>query len=248
MLDFEGRCLIGSSPLTRGKRGGDRGGLRLGRLIPAHAGKTVSCPSRRARGRAHPRSRGENRFREDVGAGAVGSSPLTRGKLTLDLEPELLPRLIPAHAGKTRESGSAHTNRWAHPRSRGENGRSTRGEAICSGSSPLTRGKPISPPRWSSETRLIPAHAGKTTPHTDHTLHTRAHPRSRGENQLVMSWAIHVIGSSPLTRGKRLFGIPPAKLAGLIPAHAGKTMARLAPYASRAAHPRSRGENRGERV
>ena len=50
----------GSSPLTRGKhrRDGDR--LRLRRLIPAHAGKTVQSTPKYHRGPAHPRSRGEN--------------------------------------------------------------------------------------------------------------------------------------------------------------------------------------------
>ena len=51
----------GSSPLTRGKREDSLAPAALGRLIPAHAGKTqpyrpCPCPSR-----AHPRSRGENR-------------------------------------------------------------------------------------------------------------------------------------------------------------------------------------------
>ena len=50
-------------------------------------------------------------------------------------------------------------------------------------------------------------------------------------------------GSSPLTRGKRplLFGA--WGLAGLIPAHAGKTSRRLSLCQLEAAHPRSRGEN-----
>ena len=51
----------GSSPLTRGKpsvrvrRGGGP------RLIPAHAGKTATCPYSESLAWAHPRSRGENR-------------------------------------------------------------------------------------------------------------------------------------------------------------------------------------------
>ena len=51
------------------------------------------------------------------------------------------------------------------------------------------------------------------------------------------------MGSSPLTRGKRLFLSPPAGVPGLIPAHAGKTeMGGIEPPAGWA-HPRSRGEN-----
>ena len=56
-----------------------------------------------------------------------------------------------------------------------------------------------------------------------------------------MGWA----GSSPLTRGKLIprAGIP--GVAGLIPAHAGKTQAAQLTSWSPPAHPRSRGENEG---
>ena len=73
----------GSSPLTRGKRGGSPA-TRVGdRLIPAHAGKTWWRPPPSTRCAAHPRSRGENRrrFRRSYVTG--GSSPLTRGKPSL---------------------------------------------------------------------------------------------------------------------------------------------------------------------
>ncbi len=58
----------GSSPLTRGKHQ-ERGRLgdRLG-LIPAHAGKTRARALSMPRPRAHPRSRGENRFRSSRAA------------------------------------------------------------------------------------------------------------------------------------------------------------------------------------
>ena len=70
----------GSSPLTRGKRGGSRGRGRRGRLIPAHAGKTLGRLPARAPASAHPRSRGENVVFRLIGAQLCGSSPLTRGK------------------------------------------------------------------------------------------------------------------------------------------------------------------------
>ena len=54
----------GSSPLTRGKRGGRRKGLDLRRLIPAHAGKTGLRTRRFLLNAAHPRSRGENQGRK----------------------------------------------------------------------------------------------------------------------------------------------------------------------------------------
>ena len=73
----------GSSPLTRGKPMGARRRLGNQRLIPAHAGKT-SQPSRRPVPlKAHPRSRGENLAYSYAHISWAGSSPLTRGKLSL---------------------------------------------------------------------------------------------------------------------------------------------------------------------
>ena len=153
----------GSSPLTRGKHD-HRDGLEsfLG-LIPAHAGKTASSADRRAWRQAHPRSRGENSALADIDALRNDSSPLTRGKLQRRVNPELKPRLIPAHAGKTSGRPSPTGAAAAHPRSRGENALMMRSVLAIQGSSPLTRGKPCARVLSSVVPRLIPAHAGKTT-------------------------------------------------------------------------------------
>ena len=131
----------GSSPLTRGKRGGLCAHLLLVRLIPAHAGKTGPCRGCRRGGAAHPRSRGENDWRTPPARYARGSSPLTRGKHSEAIRTYETPRLIPAHAGKTpcRARSAGHPE--AHPRSRGENGIPTARVLQPGGSSPLTRGK-----------------------------------------------------------------------------------------------------------
>ena len=50
-------------------------------------------------------------------------------------------------------------------------------------------------------------------------------------------------GSSPLTRGKLRHGHATAPIAGLIPAHAGKTLGACDFAGYKRAHPRSRGEN-----
>ena len=50
-----------------------------------------------------------------------GSSPLTRGKLVALTLAGVLIRLIPAHAGKTIDTGNSLASPKAHPRSRGEN-------------------------------------------------------------------------------------------------------------------------------
>ena len=50
------------------------------------------------------------------------------------------------------------------------------------GSSPLTRGKRLALSKAPPITRLIPAHAGKTTERMERDQLAAAHPRSRGEN------------------------------------------------------------------
>ena len=111
------------------------------------------------------------------------------------------------------------------------------------GSSPLTRGKPDLSEVGGALRRLIPAHAGKTTPPPTQPETSPAHPRSRGENHDLPVDELHLAGSSPLTRGKHARDVGGAILQGLIPAHAGKTEVRGACSLPMTAHPRSRGEN-----
>ena len=133
--------------------------------------------------------------------------------------------------------------RAAHPRSRGENAQGHILTRSFEGSSPLTRGKPIGRMIVGARQGLIPAHAGKTMCDTCAYYLLRAHPRSRGENVETVNDCPTVSGSSPLTRGKLLQAEGHALVAGLIPAHAGKTARARARIASGGAHPRSRGEN-----
>ena len=111
----------GSSPLTRGKRYALLRGFFVGRLIPAHAGKTRPGRVHQRARAAHPRSRGENVVADRASAGSVGSSPLTRGKPATREDRRCRPGLIPAHAGKTTSGTGTTSEKGAHPRSRGEN-------------------------------------------------------------------------------------------------------------------------------
>ena len=194
-------------------------------------------------GGAHPRSRGENAIHLMPHPTVPGSSPLTRGKLSVVLGASQAGGLIPAHAGKTDARNQDTGGRTAHPRSRGENVREARLPRGGRGSSPLTRGKLV---RGSGPIRaygLIPAHAGKTLEGVLDAARHRAHPRSRGENPSKASKARGTRGSSPLTRGKHGKRSDVGPRRGLIPAHAGKTAVRRMLRRSRWAHPRSRGEN-----
>ena len=174
---------------------------------------------------------------------ARGSSPLTRGK------PGPLTRggrgrgLIPAHAGKTGTGSPVLVFYRAHPRSRGENTCSSRVISRRVGSSPLTRGKPVKLLLRGAGHGLIPAHAGKTASASPSAWTTWAHPRSRGENSDTFCGRGPGLGSSPLTRGKPVVRPRCRGVAGLIPAHAGKTIATGRDDISTSAHPRSRGEN-----
>ena len=173
--------------------------------------------------RAHPRSRGENAGRLVSTCTPAGSSPLTRGKHRPCAVHHFLPGLIPAHAGKTGQVVCPAARSRAHPRSRGENPVSAATNAFAAGSSPLTRGKRVTPPGPTGGPGLIPAHAGKTN-HLDGGLGVHgAHPRSRGENVTRLPGLLWCLW--------------------LIPAHAGKTGGgHVRPFCVWA-HPRSRGEN-----
>ena len=172
----------GSSPLTRGKLCPRAGGQDVRGLIPAHAGKTSLVSRMYPSSTAHPRSRGENSASLYSEPPALGSSPLTRGKLAGVVRIRHDDGLIPAHAGKTHTRRRSTACRWAHPRSRGENDLTLASLEYAEGSSPLTRGKR---PRRG---RLRVA--------------TWAHPRSRGENSIGDAHGATPNGSSPLTRGK----------------------------------------------
>ena len=241
-------CWAGSSPLTRGKHSDCHSVTSASGLIPAHAGKTARMGTTRVRPRAHPRSRGENPGVTMHALRHRGSSPLTRGKHRRPLRCRPAIRLIPAHAGKTLGLSQRHLHVGAHPRSRGENGQDGHDEGAPAGSSPLTRGKPRRNDARPSASRLIPAHAGKTGTTSCIRFSTWAHPRSRGENGWVCPWRWSRLGSSPLTRGKLRLGDNRRAGRGLIPAHAGKTIhTPLRLYIDRA-HPRSRGENVGNKI
>ena len=141
MIASRSPSVVGSSPLTRGKRWGAPRNATHRRLIPAHAGKTGS---RRRFGRwcrAHPRSRGENRVPRRRRDRDHGSSPLTRGKPSRVSTNVFMIGLIPAHAGKTSPTRRRAPTDSAHPRSRGENAGLYPQRPLRGGSSPLTRGK-----------------------------------------------------------------------------------------------------------
>ena len=152
----------GSSPLARGAPLNRRRIRRGVRLIPAGAGSTsrgfTSCGS----STAHPRWRGEHSATLSYMLSRCGSSPLARGALVWKGAGGKVTRLIPAGAGNT-EDGVASV-------------------MFGCGSSPLARGTQRHRHGQGCDDGLIPAGAGNTIPMIMGRLHTRAHPRWRGEH------------------------------------------------------------------
>ena len=171
----------GSSPHTRGTPSVWVSSPRSCRLIPAHAGNSLKGSRSLRRPPAHPRTRGELGALRSRYQAAAGSSPHTRGTRAKPVTLVTVKRLIPAHAGNSREQGCAAAQITAHPRTRGE--LMIRGR-VCSfarGSSPHTRGTLARNLGLQAQERLIPAHAGNS-PISQHVFDWRsAHPRTRGE-------------------------------------------------------------------
>ena len=94
----------GSPPLARGK------GLLLPplvspvRITPACAGKSIAGFPVSLSDGDHPRLRGEKRIGADGGAGAEGSPPLARGKVSQTADALSITRITPACAGKSEGS------------------------------------------------------------------------------------------------------------------------------------------------
>ena len=85
---------LGSSPRGRGKLCRTLERVSDGGLIPARAGKTISCSFSFAFASAHPRAGGENPRPDSIFFSAGGSSPRGRGKLSGG---HILPRIAVAH-------------------------------------------------------------------------------------------------------------------------------------------------------
>ena len=153
-----------------------------------------------------------------------GSSPLSRGILRLTCRHGCESRIIPALAGNTHLQRQEGALQWDHPRSRGEYLSRVIDVKIVVGSSPLSRGIRHRQARNLFIRRIIPALAGNTPQSQGKLQNIQDHPRSRGEYYLPDEPRVFNNGSSPLSRGIRLWCI-------------------FNPFRKRD-HPRSRGEYR----
>ena len=142
------RCYAasGSSPRMRGKQRRTGMTATRPRIIPAHAGQTIS-PVSGAHGMTdHPRACGANCGGVLDNIKGFGSSPRMRGKrYATDLSPPAW-RIIPAHAGQTQGRLCQCNSRPDHPRACGANYFWLYPPGSCTGSSPRMRGKLIRSP------------------------------------------------------------------------------------------------------
>ena len=131
-----------------------------------------------------------------------------------------------------------------HPRLRGEHTVRACKSAPTKGSSPLAQGisRFLGIGLW--VVRLTPARAGNMPAGVFLVLRPSAHPRSRGEHDMVFTPPKSVSGSSPLARGtfsSRRLALDEVRL---IPARAGNISNTAPQTTATSAHPRSRGEHR----
>ena len=173
---------VGSSPHTRGAQPGRRNRGDGAGIIPAYAGSTSRGLRLRRRLRDHPRIRGEHSNDAQSEAFSAGSSPHTRGAHTRGMRRPGVRGIIPAYAGSTGRPPAGAGGLSDHPRIRGEHGPRREAPTVPEGSSPHTRGAPLSPTRHTIIMGIIPAYAGSTGVGLVISAVLPDHPRIRGEH------------------------------------------------------------------
>ena len=227
----------------RGKQGGAIAFRLQRRIIPAHAGQTLSVCLAAVAASDHPRACGAN----DAGGAGVaalhGSSPRMRGKLIIVVPVHATQRIIPAHAGQTCGIRLGSGRCSDHPRACGANAPARFQLAGVAGSSPRMRGKRQVQKHNEFRGRIIPAHAGQTSASSASSSPTTDHPRACGANQGQRHPSRRLPGSSPRMRGKLLGQLANRIHRRIIPAHAGQTRRCVVTQDFSADHPRACGAN-----
>ena len=151
-------------------------------------------------------------------------------------------RIIPAHAGNSRDTHGRLVRRADHPRACGELGVRKGKDDVEDGSSPRMRGTLYEVLNSFRVHRIIPAHAGNSGCGCSDAGPRPDHPRACGELLCRDDEARMASGSSPRMRGTP-GGV---KLVTcryrIIPAHAGNSLRAPVASASGSDHPRACGE------
>ena len=191
----------------------------------------------------HPRTCGANANVEPASYDVTGSSPHMRGKPLRSPMRLMQFRIIPAHAGQTRQVCGAREETVDHPRTCGANQTMRLLNWKKSGSSPHMRGKLADRVLLRGLDRIIPAHAGQTVVPSSPLNLATDHPRTCGANISVFGTSSSNAGSSPHMRGKRPCRRALEIVGRIIPAHAGQTRTHTHWWCPIQDHPRTCGAN-----
>lgn len=131
------------------------------RITPAHAGKSGSSDKFPTRCKDHPRTRGEKKWADITEKPTQGSPPHTRGKDKRAHQATCLPRITPAHAGKSQAGKGKEIKNEDHPRTRGEKPSMPAKTCTVQGSPPRVRGKTVRGLAFLGLRGITPARAGK---------------------------------------------------------------------------------------
>ena len=130
-----------------------------------------------------------------------------------------------------------------HPRIRGEHALSRSMRNGLPGSSPHTRGAPVTGSLAMTRSGIIPAYAGSTSRSSAICFCCTDHPRIRGEHLRRFPTTPSPVGSSPHTRGAPSSRSPRRCRLRIIPAYAGSTAGWWPRGVFSGDHPRIRGEH-----
>ena len=233
----------GSSPRMRGKPGVVNTWSPIDRIIPAHAGQTISPHPQSDVPADHPRACGANFVKAVPALASAGSSPRMRGKPVVFPRGRGNRRIIPAHAGQTLDADFVVAGATDHPRACGANDLVDLPPPSGVGSSPRMRGKRLTVGRCGVMFRIIPAHAGQTPSPSRRGCRRPDHPRACGANPFPLRTGPSDSGSSPRMRGKHLGADRFNQRGRIIPAHAGQTPSANGRRSRATDHPRACGAN-----
>ena len=232
----------------RGTRCRDRIWRSVYRIIPAHAGNSVSRRTTIPTSTDHPRACGELTEAAVRRWFVVGSSPRMRGTPWYTAPGGRRVRIIPAHAGNSSASSLMLRMPTDHPRACGELFFRLMAESAESGSSPRMRGTHGGALFGKHILRIIPAHAGNSRTSPARTSMSADHPRACGELSSLDTSTLPSSGSSPRMRGTQPQEVRAGLWHRIIPAHAGNSLWSAYRASWTPDHPRACGELGGAYV
>ena len=150
-------------------------------ITPAHAGKSFCFGYGFRHRQDHPRTCGEKKNTLYQFLPDLGSPPHMRGKVKRFPQSDSIPRITPAHAGKSFPFMQKKTSDQDHPRTCGEKTGKGQQYFINKGSPPHMRGKVLASGTPMLLRRITPAHAGKSRSCLHSVKHLLDHPRTCGE-------------------------------------------------------------------